>query len=78
MADDPEAAPEAVPPFLRIVRGAPSVEEVAALVAVLSSAAGARQSAALPPTLGWSARSRFLRAPLVSGPGGWRASATPQ
>lgn len=69
------AEPEVSPPFLRIVRGEPRLEEIAALVAVLSSAAGARQSAASPPTFGWSARSRFLRSPLSPGPGGWRASA---
>ncbi|CAN5383484.1 hypothetical protein BH24ACT9_BH24ACT9_17760 [soil metagenome] len=67
--------PEPPPPLLRIVRGKPSVEEIAALVAVLSAAAGARATAATAPRYAWSARSRFLRAPLSPGPGEWRASA---
>ncbi|MBA3279585.1 MAG: acyl-CoA carboxylase subunit epsilon [Geodermatophilaceae bacterium] len=70
-----EDQPELSPPFLRIVRGEPSVEEVAALVAVLSAAASARPAAAPAPGYAWSARSRFVRAPLSAGSGGWRASA---
>lgn len=67
--------PEVAPPFLRIVRGEPSLDEIAALVAVLSSAAGSRAGAAPAPGYAWSARSRFVRVPLSLGPGGWRASA---
>ncbi|MDQ3504110.1 MAG: acyl-CoA carboxylase subunit epsilon [Actinomycetota bacterium] len=72
-----DTEPEVAAPFLRIVRGEPSVEDIAALVAVLSAAAGARQSAG-PAAGAWSARSRFVRAPLSSSPGGWRSSALPR
>lgn len=74
MADQPQTSP----PFLRIVRGAPSAEDVAALVAVLSSAAGARHAAAPPRGYSWSARNRMLKSPLRAGHGGWRASALPR
>ncbi len=74
MADQPETSP----PFLRIVRGEPSVEDIAALVAVLSAAAVARQVAAPAPAYAWSAPSRVVRAPVSPGPGGWRASALPR
>jgi len=63
------------PPFLRIVRGSPSIEEIAALVAVLSAASAARETAVLTPVFAWSARSRLLRDPVSPGHGGWRASA---
>jgi hypothetical protein len=67
-------------PLLTVVRGNPSAEEIAALVAVLT--ARARQAsageAAARPGSAWSARSRLLREPLLRGPGGWRASALPR
>ena len=66
---------EVSPPFLRIVRGDPTAEEIAALVAVLSAAAGSRRAAAPTPGYAWSARSRLLRPSPTQGQGGWRASA---
>lgn len=74
MADEPEVSP----PFLRIVRGEPNTEEIAALVAVVSAAATSRTVSAPAPGYAWSARSRFVRIPLRAGPGGWRASACTQ
>ncbi|MBA3368658.1 MAG: acyl-CoA carboxylase subunit epsilon [Geodermatophilaceae bacterium] len=65
-------------PFLRIVRGEPSAEEVAALVSVLTAVAGARREAVMPPAHGWSAPSRSVRTPLSPGHGGWRTSALPR
>ncbi len=73
---DPEPEPE--PPFLRILRGDPSAEDIATLVAVLSSAAGARHAAAPPGGYSWSAPTRLLRSPLLAGHGRWRASALPR
>ena len=65
-------------PVLTVVRGNPSAEEIAALVAVLTAArAASAGAAAARPGSAWSARSRLLRAPLPRGPGGWRASALP-
>lgn len=63
------------PPFLRIARGEPSLEELAALVTVLSAASGSRKAAVPAPGHGWSARSGFVRTALHAGPGGWLASA---
>lgn len=62
-------------PLFRVVRGHPSDEELAALVAVLS----AHSAPASPgkPTLtqsNWAAYWRGVRAPLLPGPGAWRAS----
>lgn len=63
-------------PVLRIVRGEPSDEELAALVAVLSIRAGA--AAAAPATTEapsvWRDRSALLRKPVHPGPGAWRAA----
>jgi len=67
-------------PVLRVVHGSPSPEEIAALVAVLAARAPAEGTAAGRGALrnGWSERSRLLRAPLLRGPGGWRASGLPR
>jgi Acyl-CoA carboxylase epsilon subunit len=62
------------------VRGTPSAEEMAALVAVLSArtrSAGAARSGETGRS-SWSARSRLLREPIARAPGGWRASALPR
>jgi hypothetical protein len=63
-------------PFLRIVKGDATPEEVAALVAVLGSLAAADP----PPrrrTPEWSAPHRLVRRSLSHGPGGWRSSSLP-
>ncbi len=66
-------------PFLRVVRGDPTPEELAALVAVLTArSAGAEAAAPAPPRSAWSDRSRQLRRPLSPGPGAWRRSALPR
>jgi len=67
-------------PVLRVVHGSPSPEELAALVAVLAARAPAQGAASGRGILrnGWSERSRLLRAPLLRGPGGWRASGLPR
>ena len=65
------------PPVLRLVRGAPTPEELAAVVAVLLARSGAvtvAEPAPAPPRL-WSRPQ--LRTPLTPGPGAWRASALP-
>ena len=65
-------------PLLRIVKGNPTPEEVAALVAVVSGMAAAAAEAAAKekaPRPEWSARHRLLRRPHRHGPGAWRASA---
>lgn len=65
-------------PVLRIVRGAPSADEVAALVAVVAaaSASGGDRPRTAPAAAGWAAHERTVRGPLPAG--GWRASAAPR
>jgi hypothetical protein len=81
MSDDQQETPvEPVetPPLLRIVKGDPTPEEVAALVAVVSAmAVGAAESAAnqTRPKPEWSAHRRKLRATHRHGVGAWRSSA---
>jgi Acyl-CoA carboxylase epsilon subunit len=77
--DEAESGP-AAEPALAIVGGNPSAEQIAAVVTVLSARLRpAEATRARPaPRSRWSARSRQLRAPLVRGPGAWRASALPR
>jgi hypothetical protein len=65
------------PPFLRVVRGDATPEEVAALVAVLA-AVGGRPAPQKRPVPGWSDRRRHVRVSLPNRHGGWRASALPR
>ncbi|TDD79151.1 acyl-CoA carboxylase subunit epsilon [Actinomadura darangshiensis] len=73
-------------PFLQIVRGDPSPEEIAALVAVLTARAGAAAAArngGAPRTSRWADRSRLVRNTFAGdlgprGPGSWRASGLPR
>jgi len=69
-------------PYLSVVRGDASAEEIAALVATLTAVAAARSAAASTterPPVGrnWNARSRLLRAPVQPSADGWRRSALP-
>lgn len=64
--------------MLRIVRGTPSDEELAALTAVLA-AVSHHGLASLPPRRSrWAAPAARLRTPPHPGPGAWKASALPQ
>jgi Acyl-CoA carboxylase epsilon subunit len=69
-------------PFLRVVRGDASPEEIAALVATFTAIAAVRTRAAeevkpAPVRSQWNAPARRLRAPLYPAPGAWRRSALP-
>jgi hypothetical protein len=67
---------EQAPP-LRVIKGNPTPEELAAVIVVLS---GRGALARAEPTVtdtgsgGWSAYWRNVRAPLTAGPGAWRNS----
>jgi hypothetical protein len=64
-------------PLLRVVRGEPGPEELAALVAVLTTrAATPRGEQEREPGL-WADRGAALRPPLHPGPRAWRAAALP-
>ncbi len=67
--------------LLRVVRGDPTPEELAALVAVVGARAAAAPDDAVavaPSRSAWSDPARAVRTPLRPGPDGWRRSATPR
>jgi hypothetical protein len=62
-------------PVLRIVKGDPSPEELAALTALVS-VAGVEPEQPAPPLRGrWNDPAHSHRRPLSPGPGAWRAAA---
>jgi acyl-CoA carboxylase epsilon subunit len=63
-------------PFLRVVRGEPTAEELAALVAVLA-ARSAAPAPARRPRSAWADPARRLGLTSRPGPGAWRRSALP-
>jgi hypothetical protein len=63
------------PPFLRVVRGEPTAEELAVLVAVLA-ARPAAVAAPVRPRPAWSDPARRLRV-ARPGAGAWRRSVLP-
>ena len=69
-------------PYLSVVRGDATAEEIAALVATLTAVAAARSAAAAsaeapPATSNWNSRARLLRSPVHPSADGWRRSALP-
>lgn len=65
-------------PHLRVVRGNPDDEELAAVTAVVTALAAARPEPEDRPSRStWADRSRLVRRPLQHGPGAWRASGLP-
>ena len=63
-------------PLLRVVRGEPSAEELAALVAVVAARASATAEPEPPARPLWGRP--VLRSTLTPGPGAWRASGLPR
>jgi hypothetical protein len=72
---DGSDTPERERPLLRVVRGNPTPEELAALVAVVASRGGPEPE---PPPARSLWRRPVLRTALATGPGAWRASALPR
>jgi hypothetical protein len=67
-------------PVLRVVKGDPTPEELAALIAVVSARAAATPASQPDQSShagNWSSYWRNVRRPLHPGPGRWRASAHP-
>ena len=62
-------------PLLRVVRGEPSAEELAALTVVVAAMARRGPGRRRPTPVGaWASRGDAVRTPLQAGPGGWRAA----
>ncbi|TWD82061.1 acyl-CoA carboxylase epsilon subunit-like protein [Kribbella amoyensis] len=73
-----ESATPEPQPVLRVVKGDPTPEELAALVAVVTARATAVPAAPEPDRAGdWATYWRTAKRPLHPGPGRWRASAHP-
>ena len=75
MTDEPAVAQQR--PLLRVVRGEPTAEELAALVAVLAARANVGSAPAPAHGSSWTDRARLVRQPITHGPGAWQASARP-
>ena len=68
-------------PVVRVVKGDPTPEELAALTAVIAAKLAARPAGTSGPSdqvSDWSSYWRAVRAPARHGPGRWRASALPR
>ena len=63
-------------PYLRVVSGSPSADELAVVVAVLSTTGGVAED--VPAFSPWARKSRSIRPSLRAGYGAWRASAMPR
>ena len=61
-------------PLLRVVRGQPTDEELAALTVVVAALSQGRRRGRVAPLGGWASYADRFGAPLRPGPGGWRAS----
>jgi hypothetical protein len=65
-------------PLLRVVRGAPTADELAALVAVVSARAASQGRGGARPRSAWAGRDRLLRQVPTPGPDAWRRSGWPR
>jgi Acyl-CoA carboxylase epsilon subunit len=65
-------------PLFQVVKGSPTEEELAALVALFSLRSGGVAVEAESRASGWSAYWRSVRAPVQPGPEAWRMSGRPQ
>jgi Acyl-CoA carboxylase epsilon subunit len=64
-------------PFLQVVHGDATPEEIAALVAVIASMSGTAKPTRPKPRSTWADPRRRVRVTLPHGPGAWRASGLP-
>ena len=61
-------------PCSTVVRGEPTLEELAALTVVVATLAQRRSRRRPTPVGAWASSADGHRRPLQPGPGGWRAS----
>jgi hypothetical protein len=74
-----EPTPEERRALFRVVRGAPSDVEVAALAVVLAAVAASPRPEVRPVVrTAWNDPAARLRRPLTVGPGAWRTSTWPR
>ena len=65
--------------MLRVVRGDPTAEELAALVAVVAARSAAAEAVREPRRRSaWADPALLVRPPHQPGPGGWRRAALPR
>jgi len=79
LVTDVTREPATPTPLLRVVKGDPSPEELAALVSVLAALGGSAESdtrASAPAA--WNSPRRLHRVVHPHGPGGWRGSGLPR
>jgi hypothetical protein len=63
-----------LPPLLRVVKGEPTAEELAALTVVVAALSRRRPRRRPTPVGAWASPAGRVRRPLQVGPGGWRAA----
>jgi hypothetical protein len=61
-------------PLLRVVKGEPTVEELAALTVVVATLSQRRSRRRPTPVGAWGSFADGHRRPVQGGPGGWAAS----
>jgi hypothetical protein len=61
-------------PLLRVVKGEPSAEELAALTVVVAALSQRRRRRRTTPVGAWAWNADLVRRPLQVGAGGWRAA----
>jgi hypothetical protein len=66
--------PEQIRPLLRVVKGEPSAEELAALTVVVAALSQRRSRRRPTPVGAWASFAGTHRRPLRHGPGGWLAA----
>ena len=71
-------SPESDVPVFSVIKGNPTEEELAALVAVLALRSSRGERSRPSASAGWSAYWRSVRAPVQPGPEAWRMSGRPQ
>ncbi|SEO69929.1 acyl-CoA carboxylase epsilon subunit [Trujillonella endophytica] len=64
-------------PLLRVVRGEPSAEELAALAVVVAALSQRRSRRRPVPVGAWGSPVHGHRRPLLTGPGGWLSAGRP-
>jgi hypothetical protein len=75
VTEEPETDVEAAKPLLRVVKGSPTPEELAVLVAVVTARSAAGAPAKPKPRSAWGHPVRAVRGVHRPGPDAWRHSA---